>query len=44
MMNGPHHIVVSDASGRHADIGTCDVYQSNRVIQVIDTVLMPKSA
>jgi uncharacterized surface protein with fasciclin (FAS1) repeats len=42
MMNGPHNIVVSDASGHHADISTYDVYQSNGVIQVIDTVLMPK--
>jgi uncharacterized surface protein with fasciclin (FAS1) repeats len=42
MMNGPHNIVVSDASGHHAQIGTYDVYQSNGVIQVIDTVLMPK--
>ena len=42
MMNGPHNIVVSDASGHHADISTYDVYQSNGVINVIDTVLMPK--
>lgn len=42
MMNGPHNIIVSNASGLHANISTYDVYQSNGVIQVIDTVLMPK--
>ena len=42
MMNGPHNIVVSNASGLHADISTYDVYQSNGVIQVIDTVMIPK--
>jgi uncharacterized surface protein with fasciclin (FAS1) repeats len=42
MMNGPHNIVVSDASGHHADISTFDVYQSNGLVRVIDTVLMSK--
>jgi len=41
-MNGPHNIVVTDAGGQHAGVSTYDVYQSNGVIQVIDTVLMPK--
>jgi len=41
-MNGPHNIVVTDAGGQQAGIGTYDVVQSNGVIQVIDTVLMPK--
>jgi hypothetical protein len=31
-------------SSHHASISTYDVYQSNGVIQVIDTVLMPMQA
>src|SRR5947209_2106714 len=34
--NGPHNIVVMDASGHTADISTYDVSQSNGVIMVID--------
>ena len=41
MWNGPHNIVVKDAAGGVASISIYDVYQSNGVIQVIDTVLMP---
>jgi uncharacterized surface protein with fasciclin (FAS1) repeats len=41
-MNGMHNIVVMDESGNSANISTYDVYQSNGVINVIDTVLMPK--
>ncbi len=41
-MNGMHNITVSDEKGESANISTYDVYQSNGVIQVIDTVLMPK--
>ncbi|BFG76616.1 fasciclin domain-containing protein [Paraburkholderia terrae] len=40
--NGPHNIVVADASGHTADISTYDVVQSNGVIMVVDKVLMPK--
>jgi uncharacterized surface protein with fasciclin (FAS1) repeats len=42
MMNGAHNITVMDESGATANISTYDVYQSNGVINVIDTVLMPK--
>lgn len=42
MMNGAHNIVVADEMGGRANISTYDVYQSNGVINVIDTVLMPK--
>jgi uncharacterized surface protein with fasciclin (FAS1) repeats len=42
MMNGMHNIAVKDESGNTANISTYDVYQSNGVINVIDTVLMPK--
>ncbi|MFZ6815761.1 fasciclin domain-containing protein [Undibacterium sp. Rencai35W] len=42
MMNGSHNIAVKDESGNVANISTYDVYQSNGVINVIDTVLMPK--
>ncbi|MBA2320185.1 MAG: fasciclin domain-containing protein [Deltaproteobacteria bacterium] len=42
MMNGPHNIVVKDAKGGVANISTYDVMQSNGVIHVVDSVLMPK--
>lgn len=41
-MNGMHNIMVADENGGTANITTYDVYQSNGVIEVIDTVLMPK--
>lgn len=41
-MNGMHNIVVTDEGGNSANISTYDVYQSNGVINVIDSVLMPK--
>lgn len=41
-MNGAHNIVVWDEKGGYANISTYDVYQSNGVINVIDTVLMPQ--
>src|ERR1700712_2736100 len=41
-MNGMHNIAVMDEGGNSANISTYDVYQSNGVINVIDTVLMPK--
>jgi len=41
-MNGMHNIMVWDESGGGANISIYDVYQSNGVINVIDTVLMPK--
>lgn len=41
-MNGEHNITVADNSGNVANISTYDVYQSNGVINVIDTVLLPK--
>ncbi|MGS0740964.1 fasciclin domain-containing protein [Glaciimonas sp. GG7] len=40
--NGMHNIDVIDDGGNVASISTYDVYQSNGVINVIDTVLMPK--
>jgi len=40
--NGPHNIVVKDESGHTANISTYDVNQSNGVIHVIDSVLMPQ--
>jgi len=42
VMNGKHNINVKDDSGNTASISTYDVYQSNGVINVIDTVLLPK--
>jgi uncharacterized surface protein with fasciclin (FAS1) repeats len=42
MMNGAHNITVVDDGGNTANISTYDVYQSNGVINVIDSVLMPK--
>lgn len=40
-MNGPHNIIIMDAKGNSANISVYDVYQSNGVIHVIDTVLLP---
>lgn len=40
--NGPHNIQLKDAKGDVANISTYDVQQKNGVIDVIDTVLMPK--
>lgn len=42
MSNGPHNILLKDGKGNTANISTYDVQQSNGVIDVIDTVLMPK--
>lgn len=42
MNNGPHNIQLKDSQGNTANISTYDVHQSNGVIDVIDTVLMPK--
>ncbi len=42
MSNGPHNIQLKDAKGNVANISTYDVQQKNGVIDVIDTVLMPK--
>lgn len=42
MMNGPKNIVLKDAKGNVANISTYDVIQSNGVIHVIDSVLMPE--
>ena len=41
MMNGPMNIVLKDEKGGVANISTYDVFQSNGVIQVVDSVLMP---
>lgn len=41
-LNGPNNITVWDASGRYANITIYDVFQSNGVIHVLDTVLLPK--
>ncbi|MDQ3636005.1 MAG: fasciclin domain-containing protein [Acidobacteriota bacterium] len=35
-------LVLTDAKGGKATVTTADVYQSNGVIHVVDTVLMPK--
>ena len=40
-MNGKNNIVLTDSKGGTANISTYDVYQSNGVIHVIDSVLMP---
>ncbi|KAF3999755.1 fasciclin domain-containing protein [Glaciimonas immobilis] len=40
--NGMHNIDVIDDGGHVASISTYDVYQSNGVINVIDTVMLPK--
>lgn len=39
--NGPQNIVIVDANGNVAHISTYDVMQSNGVIHVVDSVLLP---
>ena len=41
MMNGPMNLAVQDQTGGVSNISTYDVYQSNGVIHVVDTVLLP---
>ncbi len=36
-----HHVILTDAKGGMSTVTIADVYQSNGVIHVIDTVLMP---
>ena len=40
-MNGPDNLSIKDEKGNVANLSIANVYQSNGVIQVIDTVLMP---
>lgn len=40
--NGPANLIIKDEKGNSANVPTYDVMQSNGVIHVIDTVLMPK--
>lgn len=42
MMNGQINIVLKDEQGNIANVSIYDVYQSNGVIMVIDSVLLPK--
>jgi uncharacterized surface protein with fasciclin (FAS1) repeats len=42
MMNGMHNIALMDEKGGTSTISTYDVVQSNGVIHVIDSVLMPR--
>lgn len=41
-MNGNHNIMLTDENGGVANISVYDVYQSNGVIHVIDSVVLPK--
>jgi uncharacterized surface protein with fasciclin (FAS1) repeats len=36
-----HHVILTDAKGGMSKVTIADVYQSNGVIHVVDTVLMP---
>jgi uncharacterized surface protein with fasciclin (FAS1) repeats len=42
MRNGEENLALKDEQGRVSNLTISNVYQSNGVIQVIDTVLMPK--
>jgi uncharacterized surface protein with fasciclin (FAS1) repeats len=42
MFNGPSNVVLKDTQGTVANITTYDVMQSNGVIHVIDTVVLPQ--
>ncbi len=41
-MNGSNNVVIMDESGNTASISTYDVMQSNGVIHVVNSVLLPK--
>ena len=41
-MNGDRNLVLKDEKGNLANISIYDVFQSNGVIQVTDSVLMPE--
>ena len=41
-MNGTNGVSLTDEKGGTASVTTADVYQSNGVIHVVDTVLMPR--
>ena len=41
MMNGEENIVIKDEKGDVSNLTISNVYQSNGVIQVVDTVLLP---
>jgi uncharacterized surface protein with fasciclin (FAS1) repeats len=41
-MNGMNGISLTDEKGGMSNVSTADVYQSNGVIHVVDTVLMPR--
>lgn len=41
-LNGPSNVILTDAQGNTAEISTYDVYQSNGVIHVITSVLLPE--
>ncbi len=41
-MNGSHNILIEDENGGVANISVYDVYQSNGVIHVVDSVLLPE--
>lgn len=42
MMNGDRNVALKDEKGNVANVSIYDIYQSNGVIHVIDTVLMPQ--
>ncbi|HEY0171006.1 MAG TPA: fasciclin domain-containing protein [Pyrinomonadaceae bacterium] len=41
-MNGMNGVTLTDEKGGSSNVTTADVYQSNGVIHVVDTVLMPR--
>jgi uncharacterized surface protein with fasciclin (FAS1) repeats len=41
MMNGPRNVVLKDEKGGVVEVSTYDVMQSNGVIHVVTSVLMP---
>jgi uncharacterized surface protein with fasciclin (FAS1) repeats len=41
-MNGMGGITLTDEKGGTANVTTANVYQSNGVIHVVDTVLLPR--
>lgn len=42
MMNGGRNVILKDESGNIANVSTYDVFQSNGVVHVIDSVILPE--
>jgi len=42
MMNGDKNVILKDENGNYANVSVYDAFQSNGVVHVIDSVVLPK--